>query len=360
MMILNDMGIQPWRLRRSADQINADSGKDNAVGDKVDKVEEPNPKAIVALAAPEKTSPLKNGEPERRIWPDKKSKETTLDQASVPTESNKIGDINTPESKSSSSSLPQTSVVKSMPAPMPAPVSSAYSGVIPTPAPLPLSEASSFSDEPPINSYEEAGYHEINAEPINNEIGSPDLGSLPNLDWNELQSLVDGWQHCPTCGDGKSVLGHGDINADWLFVSDAPTSLEVEQKSLFSGRSGPLFEAMLSALGLERETVYTTSLFKCVATDDMSVIPACDTILQRQIELVKPKVIVAFGEFTAQTILKANANLDVLRTQDQRCIVSKKVIIPTFTPAQMLDDSRLKSKVWADLKKAVLIANMPS
>ena len=95
------------------------------------------------------------------------------------------------------------------------------------------------------------------------------------------------------------------------------------------------------------------SIFKCAPTDDLSITPQCDALVLRQIELVSPKVVISFGEFASQALLKSNSMLEVLRDNEQRCFRTQKIIIPTYTPQEMLDDSTLKAKVWSDLKKAI-------
>lgn len=178
---------------------------------------------------------------------------------------------------------------------------------------------------------------------------------ISELDWQGLQGLVDGQSQCVSCGVGKSLLGAGDPNASWLFVIDAPHSQDVMSQQLLNARAGQLFDAMLSAIGLERGSVYMTSVFKCVASGDLSQTPNCDKILHRQIELVQPQVVVALGEFAAQSAIKANESLDVLRASAQHCFRTKVPIVPTYTPAQMLEEPTLKAAVWEDLKRCLEI-----
>ena len=104
-------------------------------------------------------------------------------------------------------------------------------------------------------------------------------------------------------------------------------------------------------------------MFKCAPTDDLTLTPQCNAILTQQINLVMPKVIVTFGEFAAQAVIKSNLSLNSLREQDNELFTNQAQnsripvipipVIPTFTPAQMLDDNSLKAMVWADLKKAL-------
>jgi len=171
--------------------------------------------------------------------------------------------------------------------------------------------------------------------------------------WSDLQGRIKTNEHCPSCGWGNSILGSGNQQANWLFVVDAPNVRDIEAKIMFSGRAGQLFEAMLSAIGLEREQVYTTSIFKCAPTNDLSVTPQCDSIVRQQIKLVAPKVIITFGEFAAQAIIKSNLALKDLRPGDHFSTASNTPIIPTYSPAQMLDDGSLKALVWQDLQKSL-------
>ncbi len=181
----------------------------------------------------------------------------------------------------------------------------------------------------------------------------PNSHPLADLDMQGLQDWVYNSANCSSCNPSNSMLGQGSVQADWMFIIDAPNSRELQAQQFFAGRAGKLFEAMLLPLGMEREDVYVSSIFKCAPTDDLTLSPSCDDVLQRQIELVSPKVIVAFGEFVAQSLIKANDSIDVLRQSEQRCISSNSIVIPTFSPAQMLDDASLKAHVWQDLKKAI-------
>ncbi len=178
---------------------------------------------------------------------------------------------------------------------------------------------------------------------------------IESLDWQGLQANIDRQNQCLSCGPSNSILGAGDTSADWLFVSDAPSRLDLEQYQLFSGRAGQLYEAMLNALGLDRDSVYTTSIFKCVASDDLSIAASCDKLIYRQIDLLKPKVIVTFGEFATQSVAKSNENLEQLRKQNLRCHHSKVPIVATYNPLLLLEEPLLKAGAWADLKRCASI-----
>ena len=360
MSVLDKIGIQQWRRRRSAADIQANPVVQNSLIAKnasalagqasVSKVAA-SQASVSQVAASQASSATVKDSPskptlEPRIWP----KKPVDDQSNtLPTKQSRVGVLPKETDKKARNTRPLQSVVpKPMPAPLPA--------LDTAPLVKPVTGIMFDNENSNSPSLEQHRLEKSGDELPQNELNKPVAAdNLADLNWRDLQNLVNGWRHCPSCGEGKSLLGYGDVNADWLFISDAPSSAEVEQGRLFAGRSGQLFEAMLGALGLQRDSVYSTSLFKCVASDDISIIPACDTILLRQIQLLQPKVIVTFGEFTAKAMLKSNANLEELRSQTQQCLNSKTALIPTFTPAQMLDDANLKSKVWADLKKAIAI-----
>ena len=173
------------------------------------------------------------------------------------------------------------------------------------------------------------------------------------IDWPALEQLLGDGSVCSSCSKGNSLLGSGVRDADWLFIGDSPNTKEVAADAFFDGRAGLLFEAMLQALNLDRESVYCTSIFKCAPTEDLSNTPQCGDWVHHQIALVKPKVIIVFGEFAAQTFLKSNDDLLRLRENVQMCRRSDTQAIPTFSPREMLEEPHLKAQVWADIKKAM-------
>ncbi|GGZ98264.1 hypothetical protein GCM10008090_03340 [Arenicella chitinivorans] len=172
-------------------------------------------------------------------------------------------------------------------------------------------------------------------------------------DWTTLQSMINTGLLCPSCNTNNAVMGDGSQQAQWLFVFDSPTTTDLREGQICNGRAGGLYDALLSACGMARTSVYTTTVFKCAPTDDLSLSPACHAILRRQIELIAPKVVVAFGEFAAQSVLKANEPLDALRKQTQTCFSTGVRVVPTYSPLQMLEHNELKAEVWRDLSTAL-------
>ncbi|MDB4512051.1 uracil-DNA glycosylase [Arenicella sp.] len=175
-------------------------------------------------------------------------------------------------------------------------------------------------------------------------------------DWPALLERLNNKQHCQSCAKVTPIIGDGDISADWMFVFDSPTMRDIQQQELLTGRVGQLFDAMLVALNLNRQSIYLSSIFKCPPAANISENAAlCDGLLGEQIKLVQPKVVIAFGEFTAQALIKANEDLDQLRLQTQRIYNQSIKVVPTYSLAQMLDTPLLKSEVWNDLKAARLL-----
>lgn len=179
------------------------------------------------------------------------------------------------------------------------------------------------------------------------------LDPLADLDMSGLQTWLIESDNCKSCHADKLLFGDGNEQARWMFVVDAPSSHELDARRFFTGRSGQLFDVLLQAVGLSRSDVYISSIFKCAPVDDLSNQASCRAVLARQIELVAPQVIIAFGEFAAQSLIKTNDAMQILRHNDQVCASSRTPVIPTYSPAQMLDDASLKAKVWQDLKKAI-------
>ena len=220
-----------------------------------------------------------------------------------------------------------------------------------------LKKTEAVKDAEALDKAEAPNQAEAQVQPEQDHQAVETKNPLADLDMHGLQQRVNDSASCASCNMSNSLLGAGDPQANWMFVVDAPNSRELQAQHFFAGRAGKLFEAMLFALGLSRDMVYTTSIFKCAPTEDLKLRPNCDDVLKRQIELVAPKVIIAFGEFVAQSLIKTNDTMDLLRQSDQYCAVSQSTVIATYSPAQMLNDTSLKSHVWQDMKKAINVTN---
>lgn len=173
------------------------------------------------------------------------------------------------------------------------------------------------------------------------------------MDWAELKSTVSG---CVSCELHKNrtqtVFGVGDENADWLFVGEGPGAEEDAKGEPFVGQAGKLLDNMLAAIGLKRgENVYIANVVKCRPPGNRNPQPGematCFPYLVRQIELIKPKLIVALGKIAVQALLEKDATISSLRGRvlDYRGIP----LIITYHPAYLLRNLPDKAKAWADL-----------
>jgi len=185
---------------------------------------------------------------------------------------------------------------------------------------------------------------------------NPIIVENKDVTWLGLAKILDDQKGCPSCAQSKPILGDGDPVAKWMFVFDSPNSRDIEHQKLLTGRQGQLFDSILSALSLDREQVYLSSIFKCPPAEDIkSGMPQCNDLLLHQIRLVQPKVIVAFGEFVAQSLIKANEKLALLRQQPRQYFDQSIAVIPTHSLMDMMESPLLKGQTWTDLKSAIEI-----
>ena len=171
--------------------------------------------------------------------------------------------------------------------------------------------------------------------------------------WIELKQAVPG---CTACGLHKTrtqtVFGVGDEGADWMLIGEAPGAEEDRLGEPFVGQAGKLLDNMLAAIGLKRgENVYIANVLKCRPPGNRNPEPEevarCSPFLERQIELVKPKLVVAMGRFAAQTLLATDASIASLRGRVHA--YAGVPLIVTYHPAYLLRNLPDKAKAWADL-----------
>jgi uracil-DNA glycosylase family 4 len=155
-----------------------------------------------------------------------------------------------------------------------------------------------------------------------------------------------------TLGRTQIVFGVGNPEADLMFVGEAPGADEDEQGIPFIGRAGQLLTKIIEAIDLRREDVYIANIIKCRPPQNRNPEPdevaSCEPFLFRQIDVIKPRVIVALGKYAAQTLLRTETPISRLRGQlfDYR----GAKLIPTFHPAYLLRNPSSKREVWEDMK----------
>jgi len=155
-----------------------------------------------------------------------------------------------------------------------------------------------------------------------------------------------------TLGRTQIVFGVGNPNADLMFVGEAPGRDEDLQGYPFVGRAGQLLTKIIEAIALKREDVYIANVIKCRPPENRNPEPdevaTCEPFLFRQIDIIKPKVIVALGKFGAQTLLRTLDPISRLRGRVFDYRGAK--LIPTFHPAYLLRNPSSKREVWEDMK----------
>lgn len=181
----------------------------------------------------------------------------------------------------------------------------------------------------------------------------PRQQQIARLRWEELSSHI---AQCKACGLCKTrnhtVPGVGDSRAEWLFIGEAPGADEDRLGEPFVGQAGKLLDNMLAAIGLQRnEKVYIANVLKCRPPNnrnpERAEVEQCRPYLERQIDLLKPKLVIAMGKFAATTLLEREASIASLRSRlhSYRDIP----LIVTYHPAYLLRDLPDKAKAWEDL-----------
>ena len=176
----------------------------------------------------------------------------------------------------------------------------------------------------------------------------------PSPDWTELQASVAGCTRCPLHQSRtQTVFGVGNRHADWMIIGEAPGAEEDRRGEPFVGRAGKLLDEMLRAVGLDRGTVFITNILKCrppgnrdPAADEAA---ACRDYLERQIELIRPRLILAVGRIAAQQLLHTDSPLGRLRGRAHSLNSGQVPLVVTYHPAYLLRSPAQKRKVWEDL-----------
>ena len=173
------------------------------------------------------------------------------------------------------------------------------------------------------------------------------------LDWEALEADIRACRRCGLCERRRqAVPGVGDRNADWMFVGEGPGAEEDRRGEPFVGPAGKLLDAMLKSIGLSRDHgVYIANSVKCRPpmnrTPNPDEIETCLPYLERQIALVRPRLLIALGRPAAQALLGREVRINHVRGQ----VFSRDGIpvIVTYHPAYLLRNLADKSKAWEDL-----------
>ena len=172
-----------------------------------------------------------------------------------------------------------------------------------------------------------------------------------------LEKKIDGCTRCKLCqGRATIVFGSGTPDADLMVIGEAPGAEEDVQGKPFVGRAGQLLTRMLQSVGWSRDEVFITNIVKCRPPQNRNPEPdeiaSCEPFLLGQLGAIQPKVILALGNFAAQTLLKTKEPIGKLRGRVH--LYGSIVLVPTFHPAFLLRNPgpEYKRLAWEDLKLA--------
>ncbi|WP_343671551.1 uracil-DNA glycosylase [Paraburkholderia heleia] len=271
------------------------------------------------------------------------------DETAAPSPASTRGEAEA-EAEAEAPAAPVAQPTRPVAAPQPQPVARAASPSRPAPH---------GSDEPPPLTDEDFAWFDAAAEPVLShdpepaQAGGAPRNDVATLDWDALAERVASCTRCRLCEKRtNTVFGVGDREADWMLIGEAPGENEDRQGEPFVGQAGKLLDNMLHALSLARgENVYIANVIKCRPPGNRNPEPdevaRCEPYLQRQVALVKPKIIVALGRFAAQSLLKTDGSIASLRGRVHA--YEGVPVIVTYHPAYLLRSLHDKAKAWADL-----------
>jgi len=195
----------------------------------------------------------------------------------------------------------------------------------------------------------------VEEDKVQNAISKPEARATNPT--QALKLIREDLGECTRCrlhkqGRKQIVFGVGNPTADLMFIGEAPGADEDLQGEPFVGRAGQLLNNMIKAMGLEREQVYIANIIKCRPpgnrTPERDECETCSPFLMRQIDVIKPKAIVALGAVAARTLLAINAPMAELRGRWYDFRGTKLAV--TYHPAFLLRDPRQKKEAWKDLQ----------
>lgn len=184
---------------------------------------------------------------------------------------------------------------------------------------------------------------------------------------NELEKIAAQVANCTKCELASTrtnpVPGHGNPNAAIVFVGEAPGADEDAQGLPFVGRAGKLLDKIIKAMGLQRTDVFICNILKCRPPGNRDPKPdeiaSCLPYLQKQLEQIKPEIIIALGAHAAKTLLKTNKPIGQLRGRFHDYYTSDDAepikLMPTYHPAYLLRNysQENRKRVWEDMKKVM-------
>ncbi len=186
------------------------------------------------------------------------------------------------------------------------------------------------------------------------EDGGDSLCRRETLD--EIRAELEGCQRCTLCKERKNIVfGVGNPHAELVLVGEAPGREEDIRGEPFVGEAGRLLDRILFAMGLERQDVYICNVEKCRPPGNRDPSPeeveACEPYLKRQLAAIRPRLIVAFGRFAVQSLLRDQS--PVSRQRGHWREYEGIPLMPTYHPAYLLRNPSSKREVWEDMKQVM-------
>ena len=181
---------------------------------------------------------------------------------------------------------------------------------------------------------------------------------VETMDWPALRAAVAGCTACKLCETRRqTVFGVGHESAHWMIIGEAPGEQEDRQGEPFVGKAGQLLDNMLRCVDLTRQSapperqVFIANTLKCRPPGNRNPEPEelaqCEPFLQRQIALVRPRIIVAMGRFAVQSLLRTTDAIGRLRGRVH--VYEGVPLVVTYHPAYLLRNPQDKARAWEDL-----------
>ena len=169
-----------------------------------------------------------------------------------------------------------------------------------------------------------------------------------------IRAEIGNCTRCPLHAQGRTQIVHstGNFNAELMFVGEAPGADEDVKGEPFVGRAGQLLTKIIESIGIKREDVFIGNINRCRPPGNRQPLPeeasVCRPYLLREVEVIKPKVIVVLGAHAAHNLLEVKTPISKLRGHFHDYFGTK--VMPTFHPAYLLRDPHKKKEVWEDMK----------
>ena len=183
--------------------------------------------------------------------------------------------------------------------------------------------------------------------------GKLESGTEPVLTLADVRAMLGDCRRCPLSATRKNIVfGEGNPQARIVFVGEAPGADEDRLGRPFVGRAGQLLNRIIAAMGLSRNDVYICNINKCRPPGNRNPLPAeivaCEPFLIRQLAAIAPEVICALGMIAAQTLLKTDVPIAILRGRFHS--YQGIPVMPTYHPAYLLRNPEAKKHVWDDMQ----------